>query len=92
MSLRALVQSLLEQTFTDMQKRVQVTTSAFQLNVKELKSAKSQMEDKLAKVGQTSILKESELNEGKQSPAVEGKCDKKCVTNLGVSWLEIILL
>lgn len=58
MSLRALVQSLLEQTFTDMQKQVQVTTAAFQLSVKEIKSAKSQIEDQLAKVGQMSILKE----------------------------------
>lgn len=51
-SLRALVESLLEQTSNDMQKQVQATTAAFQLSVKVIKSAKSQMEDELAKVGQ----------------------------------------
>ncbi|KAM9338430.1 tektin-1 [Symphorus nematophorus] len=50
LSLRALVESLLEQTATDMQKQVQATTAAFQLKVQEIKSAKSQMEDQLAKV------------------------------------------
>lgn len=52
LSLRALVESLLEQTAADMHKQVQATTSAFQLNIQEIKSAKSQMEDQLAKVGQ----------------------------------------
>lgn len=64
-SLRALVQSVLKQTFTDVQKQIQLTNAAFQLIVKEIKSAKSQMENKLAKVGQMSILKESALNEDK---------------------------
>lgn len=50
-SLRALVESLLEQTSSDMQKQFQATTAAFQLSVKASKSAKSQMEDELAKVG-----------------------------------------
>ncbi|XP_044057838.1 tektin-1 [Siniperca chuatsi] len=49
-SLRALVESLLEQTATDMQKQVQATTAAFQLNTQEIKSAKSQMEDQLAEI------------------------------------------
>ncbi|XP_068174174.1 tektin-1 isoform X2 [Antennarius striatus] len=49
MSLRALVESLLEQTASDIQKQVQVTSAAFQLNIHEIKSAKSQMEDQLAK-------------------------------------------
>lgn len=49
-SLRALVESLLEQTASDMQKQVQATTSAFQLNVQEIKTAKSLMEDQLSKV------------------------------------------
>ncbi|XP_029298368.1 tektin-1 [Cottoperca gobio] len=49
-SLRAMVESLLEQTVTDMQKQVQATAEAFQLNVQEVKSAKSQMEDQLAKI------------------------------------------
>lgn len=53
--LRALVESLLQQTAADMQKQVQATTAAFQLNVQEIKSAKGQMEDQLPEVGQTSI-------------------------------------
>ncbi|XP_018539570.1 tektin-1 [Lates calcarifer] len=48
--LRALVESLLEQTATDIQKQVQATTTALQLNVQEIKSAKSQMEDQLSKI------------------------------------------
>lgn len=51
-SLRALVESLLEQTAADMQKQVQATTAAFQMNVQEIKNAKIQIEDQLAKVGQ----------------------------------------
>ncbi|XP_070762517.1 tektin-1 [Enoplosus armatus] len=49
-SLRALVESLLEQTAADAQRQVQATTAAFQLNVQEIKSVKSQMEDQLAKI------------------------------------------
>ncbi|XP_070826848.1 tektin-1-like [Chaetodon trifascialis] len=49
-ALRALVESLLEQTAADMQKQVQATTTAFQLKVQETKSAKSQMEDQLATI------------------------------------------
>lgn len=55
LSLQALVESVLGQTAADMKKQVQATTSAFQLNIQEIKSAKSQMEDQLAKVGQMSI-------------------------------------
>lgn len=58
-SLRALVESLLEQTAADMQKQVQATTAAFQMNVQEIKNAKIQMEDQLAKVGQIQMCKES---------------------------------
>lgn len=54
LSLRALVESMLEQTAADMQKQVHVTTAAFQLNVQEIKTAKIQMEDQLAKVGKMS--------------------------------------
>lgn len=50
-SLRALVESLLEQTAADMQKQVQATTTALQMNVQEIKNAKIQMEDQLSKVG-----------------------------------------
>lgn len=50
LSLRALVESLLEQTAADVQKQLQLTTEAFQLNVQQIKSAKSQMEEQLSKV------------------------------------------
>lgn len=50
LSLKALVESVLEQTAADMQKQVQATTAAFQLNIQEIKNAKSQMEDKLPKI------------------------------------------
>ncbi|KAI4817748.1 hypothetical protein KUCAC02_011125 [Chaenocephalus aceratus] len=49
LSLRAMVESLLEQTLADMQKQFQATTETFQLNVQEIKSAKGLMEDQLAK-------------------------------------------
>lgn len=55
-SLRVLVESLLEQTFSDMQKQVEATAAAFKMSVHEIKSAKSQMEDQLAKVGQMGLL------------------------------------
>uniref|UniRef100_UPI0037E8E8B6 tektin-1 n=1 Tax=Semicossyphus pulcher TaxID=241346 RepID=UPI0037E8E8B6 len=50
LSLQVLVESVLEQTATDMQKQVQVTTKAFQMNIQEIKMSKSQMEDQLAKI------------------------------------------
>ncbi|XP_075892936.1 tektin-1 [Nelusetta ayraudi] len=50
MSLRALVESLLEQTSSDMQKQVQATAAALQLSVRDIKSAKGQMEDELSKI------------------------------------------
>lgn len=53
LSLRSLVESVLGQTAADMQKQVQTTTTAFQLNIQDIKSAKSQMEDNLSKVGQS---------------------------------------
>lgn len=53
-SLRALVGSLLEQTSCDMQKQVQATAAALQQSVRDIKSAKGQMEDELAKVGHMS--------------------------------------
>ncbi|KAK5854674.1 hypothetical protein PBY51_004849 [Eleginops maclovinus] len=50
LSLRAMVESLLEQTVADMQKQFQAATETFQLNVQEIKSAKGLMEDQLAKI------------------------------------------
>ncbi|XP_068566662.1 tektin-1 [Cebidichthys violaceus] len=50
LSLRPLVESLLEQTAADMQRQVQATAAVLQLSVLETKSAKSQMEDQLAKI------------------------------------------
>ncbi|XP_017289622.1 tektin-1 [Kryptolebias marmoratus] len=49
-SLRALVESVLQQTAADMQKQFQATTAAIQLNVQQIKSAKDQMEEKLPKI------------------------------------------
>lgn len=49
-SLQVLVQSVLDQTAADMQKQVQATTTAIQLNVQKMKNAKNQMEDELVKV------------------------------------------
>ncbi|XP_073343482.1 tektin-1 [Pagrus major] len=50
LSLRALAESLLEQTAADMHKQLQATTEAFQRNVQEIKSAKSQMENQLTMI------------------------------------------
>lgn len=49
-SLRVLVDSLLEQASTDLQKQLQATAASFQLKVKEIKSAKSRLEHQLAEV------------------------------------------
>lgn len=51
MSLRALAESVLQQTAADMQKQFQATTAAFQLNIHQIKFTKDQMELKLPKVG-----------------------------------------
>lgn len=56
LSLRALVESVLEQTAADMQKQFQATRAAFQLNIQELKSAKSQMEDKMSQVSEAAFV------------------------------------
>lgn len=50
-SLRALVESVLQQTAADMQKQFQATTAAIQLNIEQIKFAKDQMDEKLTKVG-----------------------------------------
>ncbi|XP_008300550.1 tektin-1 [Stegastes partitus] len=50
LSLKVLVESVLEQTAADMQKQVQATTAAFQLHIQDVKNAKSQMEEKLPKI------------------------------------------
>uniref|UniRef100_A0A3Q3KPS9 Tektin n=1 Tax=Monopterus albus TaxID=43700 RepID=A0A3Q3KPS9_MONAL len=42
--------NIAKQTATDMQKQLQATTMAFQMNIQENKSLKSQMENQLAKV------------------------------------------
>lgn len=56
MSLRTLVESVLEQTAADMQKQFQATTAAFQLNVQKIKFAKSQIDDKLPEVRNSACL------------------------------------
>uniref|UniRef100_A0A3B3V2A3 Tektin n=2 Tax=Poecilia TaxID=8080 RepID=A0A3B3V2A3_9TELE len=51
LSLRALVESLLAQSADDMQKQFRATNEALQLNIQLIKAAKTQLEDKLPKVG-----------------------------------------
>ncbi|MEQ2162804.1 hypothetical protein GOODEAATRI_023559 [Goodea atripinnis] len=51
LSLRALVESVLGQTSADMQRQLEATTKAFQVNIQKLKSTKGQLEEKLPKVG-----------------------------------------
>uniref|UniRef100_A0A3P9NXT1 Tektin n=1 Tax=Poecilia reticulata TaxID=8081 RepID=A0A3P9NXT1_POERE len=51
LSLRALVESLLSQSADDMQKQFRATNEALQLNIQLIKAAKTQLEDKLPKVG-----------------------------------------
>ncbi|XP_034023684.1 tektin-1 [Thalassophryne amazonica] len=50
LSLRALVESVLEQTANDMQKQVQATNTAFELNIATIKMTKSKLEDQLNKI------------------------------------------
>ncbi|MEQ2232897.1 hypothetical protein ILYODFUR_016205, partial [Ilyodon furcidens] len=50
LSLRALVESVLGQMSADMQKQLEATTKAFQVNIQKLKSTKSQLEEKLPKI------------------------------------------
>ncbi|KAM9733320.1 tektin-1 [Menidia menidia] len=61
-SLRALVESVLEQTAADMQKQVKATSAAIQLNVQQIKSDKSQMEDKMPKL-QAEITNQQRIRE-----------------------------
>ncbi|XP_013879125.1 tektin-1 [Austrofundulus limnaeus] len=50
MSLRTLVESVLQQTAADVQKQFQATTVAFQLYIHQVKFSKDQMEEKLSKI------------------------------------------
>lgn len=50
LSLRALVESLLEQTAADMSRQHQTTSSALRLQIQETKTTKAQLEDHLTKV------------------------------------------
>ncbi|GLD52898.1 tektin-1 [Lates japonicus] len=70
--LRALVESLLEQTATDIQKQVQATTTALQLNIQEIKSAKSQMEDQLSKI-QSEFASQQRIREDLQVAITENE-------------------
>ncbi|XP_034557869.1 tektin-1 [Notolabrus celidotus] len=65
-SLQALVKSILTQTTTDMQRQIQATNTAFQLNVQEIKTARRQMEDQLVRtlseiVGQQRIREDLQV-------------------------------
>jgi len=51
LSLRALVESLLEQTAADMRRQYEATGRAFELRIQETKTAKTQLENQLNEVG-----------------------------------------
>ncbi|XP_030600841.1 tektin-1 isoform X2 [Archocentrus centrarchus] len=71
-SMRALVESVLEQTAADMQKQLDATTKAFQMHIQEIKSAKSQMEDKLPKI-LSEITSQERLREDLQVAITENE-------------------
>uniref|UniRef100_A0A3B4FVI9 Tektin n=1 Tax=Pundamilia nyererei TaxID=303518 RepID=A0A3B4FVI9_9CICH len=71
-SMRALVQSVLEQTAADMQKQFQATTTAFQTHIQEIKSAKSQMEEKLPEI-LSEIFSQERLREDLQVAITENE-------------------
>uniref|UniRef100_A0A8C7YQD8 Tektin n=1 Tax=Oryzias sinensis TaxID=183150 RepID=A0A8C7YQD8_9TELE len=71
-SLQVLVQSVLEQTAADMQKQVQATTTAIQLNVQKMKNAKNQMEDELVKI-QSEISSQRKTREDLQVAVAENE-------------------
>ncbi|CAJ1066157.1 tektin-1 [Xyrichtys novacula] len=72
LSLQALVNSILEQTSADMQKQIQVTNKAFQLNIQEIKTARSQMEDQLAKT-LSEIVSQQRIREDLQATMTESQ-------------------
>lgn len=53
LSLRALVDSLLEQTASDMRRQYEATGRAFELRIEETKTAKTQLENQLNEVSRT---------------------------------------
>uniref|UniRef100_A0A3P8V6F2 Tektin n=1 Tax=Cynoglossus semilaevis TaxID=244447 RepID=A0A3P8V6F2_CYNSE len=63
LSLRALVESLLGQTASDMRKQIQSTTAAFHQNVQDLKTAKCQMEDHLLKVQTAEVASQQTIRD-----------------------------
>ncbi|XP_041850394.1 tektin-1 [Melanotaenia boesemani] len=71
-SLRALVESVLEQTTADVQKQVQATTAAIQLNIQEVKSAKNQMEEKMPKI-QSEISSQQKMREDLRAAIIENE-------------------
>lgn len=57
LSLRALVDSLLEQTASDMRRQYEATGRAFELRIEETKTAKTQLENQLNEVSCTCSIK-----------------------------------
>ncbi len=57
LSLRALVDSLLEQTAADMRRQYEATGRAFELRIEETKTAKAQLENQLNEVSCTCSVK-----------------------------------
>ncbi|KAF3693125.1 Tektin-1 [Channa argus] len=76
LSLQALVESLLEQTTADIQKQMQATKAAFLMNIKEIKSTKSQMEEQLAKI-QSEYTSQQRIREDLQVAIGE---NEKCLS------------
>ncbi|XP_029026048.1 tektin-1 [Betta splendens] len=72
LTLRTLVESILDKTAVDMQKQFEATTTAFQMNVQEIKNAKSQMEDQLAKI-QSEYASQQKISEDLQVAITENE-------------------
>ncbi|KAM4590059.1 tektin-1 [Fundulus diaphanus] len=72
LSLRALVESVLAQTATDMQKQFKATTEALQLHIQQIKSTKSLQEEKLPKI-LSEINSQQKIREDLQAAITENE-------------------
>uniref|UniRef100_A0A3Q2Q1W4 Tektin n=1 Tax=Fundulus heteroclitus TaxID=8078 RepID=A0A3Q2Q1W4_FUNHE len=72
LSLRALVESVLAQTATDMQKQFKATTEALQLHIQQIKSTKSLQEEKLPKI-LSEINSQQKIREDLQAAIAENE-------------------
>uniref|UniRef100_A0A8C2ZC54 Tektin n=1 Tax=Cyclopterus lumpus TaxID=8103 RepID=A0A8C2ZC54_CYCLU len=88
MALRAMVESLLEQMAADMKKQARATAAALQLNVWEIKAARSQMTEQLATVGILCELSSQQQVRGDLQTAVS---ENQCVLGLAQARLALRL-